>query len=81
MAEFTVTHPDPQFSGDMLGVAFTKGCGQVDTEAEGGFAAYSYFQRAGYATAPVEDEPEKDVAAKAAPARKGARTEQNGDKS
>lgn len=57
MAQFTVTHPDPQFSGDMLGVQFAKGCGQVDTGAEGGFAAYSYFQRAGYATAPVEGKP------------------------
>lgn len=61
MAQFTVTHPDPQFSGDMLGVQFTKGCGTVDVQAEGGFAAYSYFQRAGYATAPVEDEPDSDA--------------------
>lgn len=62
MAKFTVTHPDPQFSGDMLGVAFTKGCGTVDVQAEGGLAAYSYFQRAGYATAPVEPEPEPEQA-------------------
>lgn len=82
--KYTVTHPDPQFSGDMLGVAFTKGRGQVDTEAEGGFAAYSYFQRAGFGLAPAEAEPDKDAtsnAAKAPSARKGTRTEQNGDQS
>lgn len=59
MSKFTVTHPDPQFSGDMLGVAFTKGCGQVDVKAEGGLAVYSYFQRAGYALAPVEEQAEQ----------------------
>ncbi|MGW4648047.1 hypothetical protein [Kitasatospora sp. NPDC004289] len=48
MAEFTVTHPDPGFKGDIVGITFTAGSASVDTGAEGGLAAYSYFQRAGY---------------------------------
>lgn len=56
---YTVTSPNPIFSGDIVGVAFTNGTGIVDTDAEGGQAAYAYFQRADYALTP-ENEPSPD---------------------
>ncbi|PBC80117.1 hypothetical protein BX265_4953 [Streptomyces sp. TLI_235] len=59
MAQFTVSHPSQQFAGDIVGIRFEDGTGTVDTDAAGGLAAYSYFQRAGYGLAPAgEPEPE-----------------------
>lgn len=58
MAKYTVTSSILGFAGDIVGITFTNGAGTVDTEKEGGYAAYSYFQRAGYSLTPV-DAPEQ----------------------
>jgi hypothetical protein len=55
MAKYTVHSSNLAFTGDIVGVTFTDGAGTVDTDAEGGLAAYSYFQRAGYSLVSVEE--------------------------
>lgn len=52
---YSVHSSNLAFTGDIVGIDFTAGVGTVDTEAEGGYAAYSYFERAGYSLVPVED--------------------------
>jgi hypothetical protein len=55
MAKYRVSHPDPAFGGEIVGVVFADGAATVDTEQAGGHAAYAYFQRASYPTAPHEE--------------------------
>jgi len=54
MAKYLISHPDPTFTAALVGVNFVDGTATVDTDASGGLAAYSYFQRAGYGVTPVE---------------------------
>jgi hypothetical protein len=64
MPKYLISHPDPQFTADLVGLRFTDGTATVDTDTPGGIAAYSYCQRAGYTVNPIEpdapaaDEPE-----------------------
>lgn len=53
----TVSHPDPTFAGVVVGITFEAGTAGVDTNAPGGLAAYSYFQRAQYGLAPEQEPP------------------------
>ncbi|WP_441251192.1 hypothetical protein [Kitasatospora sp. McL0602] len=70
---YTVTSPHVGFTGDVVGVPFAGGTGTVDTDADGGQAAYAYFQRADYALTPIEhaepdgQEPEQAPAAALTP--------------
>jgi hypothetical protein len=80
MPKYLISHPDPQFTADLVGLRFTDGTATVDTDAQGGLAAYSYCQRAGYTVNPVEpeaaaeDEDEPDGAEQGEPFDPAART-------
>ncbi|MDX3019865.1 hypothetical protein [Streptomyces acidiscabies] len=61
MNTFTVTSPDPSFSGESAGVVFKDGVGRVDDSTKAGRAAIEYFRRRGYPLTPegTDGEPEE----------------------
>jgi hypothetical protein len=63
---FKVEAPVRTFSGESVGVQFSKGTARVDDSTKAGRAAIEYFRRQGYALTPegtdgepTEDEPQK----------------------
>ncbi|MFF5972220.1 hypothetical protein ACFY7C_11945 [Streptomyces sp. NPDC012769] len=48
MNRYHVTAPDPGFSGEFCGVAFTDGAAVVSDDTKEGRAAIEYFRRRGY---------------------------------
>ena len=63
MNQFTVNAPEPSFSGESCGVAFTGGVGHVNDSSKDGRAAIEYFRRRGYTLTPegADEEPEPDA--------------------
>lgn len=55
MTTYTVTAPDPEYSGESCGVAFTDGTGHVSTDDKPGRQAVEYFRRRGYGLTPAAD--------------------------
>ncbi|MFB7908118.1 hypothetical protein ACFC1T_16935 [Kitasatospora sp. NPDC056076] len=53
--QIIVTHPDQQFSGDIVGVRFEGGTATIDSVSQS--AAYGYFQRAGYSLVTADEPP------------------------
>ncbi|MFF8408983.1 hypothetical protein [Streptomyces omiyaensis] len=53
MTTYTVTSPDPEYSGESCGVVFTDGTGSVSTDTKAGRQAVEYFRRRGYGLTPV----------------------------
>ncbi|MFE5591448.1 hypothetical protein [Streptomyces sp. NPDC056549] len=58
MTTYTITSPDPEYSGESCGVAFINGTGSVSTHTKAGRQAVEYFRRRGYGLtlAPGADE-------------------------
>jgi hypothetical protein len=52
---YKITAPEQSFSGQVAGVAFTRGSATVHTDRPGGPAALGYFQRKGYTVEPVDE--------------------------
>ncbi|QJT04360.1 hypothetical protein G9272_32095 [Streptomyces asoensis] len=52
---YRVEAPVRSYSGDSVGVQFTKGTGYVNDASKEGRAAIEYFRRQGYALLPIED--------------------------
>ncbi|MEU5608449.1 hypothetical protein AB0H03_06775 [Streptomyces sparsogenes] len=48
MTTYNITAPEPQFSGEVAGVIFSKGKATIDGDGENAAAALSYFRRRGY---------------------------------
>ncbi|MCX4575614.1 hypothetical protein OHB41_20960 [Streptomyces sp. NBC_01571] len=64
---YTVEAPVRTFSGESVGVQFSKGTGHVDDSTKDGRAAIEYFRRQGYALTPeggpeAEDNPQPPAA-------------------
>lgn len=55
MNQYKVEAPVRSFSGESVGVQFTRGTGFVSDSSKEGRAAIEYFRRQGYALTPVED--------------------------
>lgn len=60
MTTFNITAPEPQFSGEVAGVVFSKGKATLDDSTPDGLAALLYFRRRGYGV--DGDEPEQSAA-------------------
>jgi hypothetical protein len=48
MTQYEITAPEPQFSGEVAGVVFSKGKATLDSDHPDALAALSYFRRRGY---------------------------------
>lgn len=55
---YKVESPVRSFTGESVGVRFTRGTGLVDDSTKDGRAAIEYFRRQGYALLPVDDDEE-----------------------
>lgn len=72
---YTVKSPDPEFSGEVAGVGFLNGSGQVEDSNR---AALAYFARRGYSVDRTPDAPSEpvevaadDVVVEATPVQEG----------
>lgn len=60
MNKFRIEAPVRSFSGESVGVTFTKGTGYVDDSTKEGRAALEYFRRHGYGVAPADEKTEEE---------------------
>lgn len=56
---YQVKVPQAGFTGDVVGITFRDGLGEVDAATDHGQAAYQFFQRHGYGLTPL-DEPDQE---------------------
>ncbi|MGW3847181.1 hypothetical protein [Streptomyces fagopyri] len=60
--KYRIEAPVRSFSGDSVGVTFTKGTGFVDDSTKEGRAALEYFRRHGYGVAPSDGKTDEERA-------------------
>ncbi|HEY8985667.1 MAG TPA: hypothetical protein VIU15_39615 [Streptomyces sp.] len=60
MNRYKIEAPVRSFTGDSVGVTFTKGTGHVDDSTKEGRAALEYFRRHGYGVAPADELTEEE---------------------
>ncbi|MFJ8992627.1 hypothetical protein ACIRQH_19800 [Streptomyces sp. NPDC102279] len=60
--KYRIEAPVRSFSGESVGVQFTKGTGFVDDSTKEGRAALEYFRRQGYGVAPSEGKSDEEHA-------------------
>ncbi|MFF3310486.1 hypothetical protein [Streptomyces sp. NPDC002952] len=68
MNQYKVEAPVRSYSGESVGVQFTRGTGFVNDATKEGRAAIEYFRRQGYALLPVDEEDGEAVPAPTGPA-------------
>ncbi|MBL1100141.1 hypothetical protein [Streptomyces coffeae] len=57
---YQIEAPVRSFSGESVGVTFSKGTGYVDDTDKAGRAALEYFRRHGYGVAPANEQTEEE---------------------
>ncbi|MFE0036831.1 hypothetical protein [Streptomyces sp. NPDC059015] len=60
MTKYQIEAPVRSFSGESVGVTFTKGTGYVDDSTKDGRAALEYFRRHGYGVTPTDGKTEAE---------------------
>ncbi|WAL93994.1 hypothetical protein [Streptomyces sp. Je 1-369] len=67
MNKFRIEAPVRSYTGESVGVSFTKGTGYVDDSTKEGRAAIEYFRRQAYGIFPADEATEEDTEATSSP--------------